>query len=148
MQTSYKSIKQKFGSDSRSYDTMTNATLVVFGSGPGIGIAVAKLFAQKHFERIALCSRSAERLASEKTEFEEAAKKAGRHVQVSTYPTDLSNLDSLRKTLGKVEKLGPLGLVYHNAARINPTEVLATSVEEIEEDFRVSSLRVHESTRL
>ena len=50
--------------------------------------------------------------------------------------------------LPQVEKLGPLGLVYHNAARINPTEVLATSVEEIEEDFRVSSLRVHESTRL
>ena len=127
---------------------MTNATLVVFGSGPGIGIAVAKLFAQKHFERIALCARNAGRLASEKTEVEEAAKKAGRQVQVSTHSTDLSNLNSLRKTLDEVEKLGPLGLVYHNAARINPTEASTTSVEEIEEDFRVSSLRVHESDRL
>lgn len=116
---------------------MANATLVVFGSGPGIGSAVAKLFAQRHFERIALCARSAEHLASEKIEVQDAAKKVGRNAQVSTFPTDLSDFESLRKTLKEIEKLGPLGCVYHNAARINPTEALTTSVEEIEEDFKV-----------
>lgn len=52
--------------------------------------------------------------------------------------TDLSDLESLRKSFKEIEKLGPLGLVYHNAARINPMEPLTTSVEEIEEDFKVT----------
>lgn len=119
---------------------MANATLVVFGSGPGIGIAVAKLFAQKHFDRIALCARNAQRLASEKAEVEDAAKKVGRTVEVFTYPTDLSNLDSLSRTLQEVAKLGALGCVYHNAARINPADPLSIPIQEIEEDFRVSRL--------
>lgn len=122
---------------------MASATLVVFGSGPGIGISVAKLFAQKHFDRIALCARSAERLASEKAEVEDAAKKVGRTVQVHTYPTDLSNLDSLSRTLKEIDKLGPLGCVYHNAARINPSEPLAAPVEEIEEDFKTGNLALY-----
>ena len=112
-------------------------TLLVLGSGPGIGISVAKLFARKHFNRIALTARNTERLASEKKEVEDAAKQAGRNVQVVTYPTDLSNIDSLRQTLREVETLGPLGCVYHNAARINPVTPLEASIEEIEEDFKV-----------
>lgn len=98
---------------------------------------MAKLFAQKHFDNIAICARNAERLASEKAEVEDAAKQAGRSVQVSTFTTDMSNLDSLRKSLQEIEKLGPIGCVHHNAARIKPTEPLTTSVEEIEEDFKV-----------
>lgn len=126
--------------------TMSTATLVVFGSGPGIGISIAKLFAQKHFDHIALCARSADRLASEKAEVEDAAKKVGRTVQVSTHPTDLSNLASLTQSLKEIEKLGPLGVVYHNAARINPSEPLSAPVEEIEEDFKVSVVPLSRAT--
>ena len=117
---------------------MVSPALVIFGSGPGIGISVAKLFAEKHFDTIALLSRNAERLEFEKKQVEEAAKQVGRDVKVFAIPTDLSDRDGLRKSLKEVEKLGPLGLVLHNAARINPAPALTTSVEELEEDFRVS----------
>ena len=84
-----------------------------------------------------MCSNE-ERLASEKAEVEKAAEEVGRDVHVSTFPTDLSDLESLRKSLKEIEKLGPLGCVYHNAARIDLTDPLTTSAEEIVEDFRVS----------
>ena len=108
--------------------------LVVLGSGPGIGVSTAKLFAQKHFSKIALVSRNAERLDKERTEVVQAA---GRTVEVDTFATDLGDLSQLRQTLSKIEKLGPIGCVFFNAARIRPSEILATTVEEIEEDFRV-----------
>lgn len=103
-------------------------------------MSVAKAFAQKHFDRIVICSRNAERLASEKKEVEAAAKEAGRSVEVFTFQTDISNVDSLRKTLAKIEKLGPLGMVYHNAAKIIFGDALAETVEEVEDDFKVSDL--------
>ena len=98
---------------------------------------MAKLFVEKHFDRVALCARNAERLSSEKVEVENAAKKAGKVAEVFTFPTDLSNLESLSKSCKDIEKLGPLGCVYHNAARIKPTQPLTTSIEEIHEDFKV-----------
>lgn len=115
---------------------MSAPVLVIFGSGPGISAAVAKLFAQKHFTTIALVARNGERLATEKTAVERAA---GRNVNVYTFAADMSDIASLGKTLIEVEKLGPLGLVYHNAARINPAEPLKARVEELEEDLKVSS---------
>ena len=103
---------------------------------PGIGISVAKAFT-KHFNRIAICARNAERLLSEAKELEDAAKSAGRSIEVFTFPTDLTDVDSLRKTFQEVEKLGPLGMVYHNAATIRFKEILTETVEELEHDFRV-----------
>ena len=111
-------------------------------SSPGIGISVAKVFAQKHFDRIAICARNAERLAAEKRDVEAAAKDVGRSVEVFTFQTDISNVDSLRKTLAKVEKLGPLGMVYHNAAKVKFGDPLAETVEEVEDDFKVSNLPI------
>ena len=47
--------------------------LAVFGSGPGIGSATAKAFAQTHrFAKIALVSRDAKRLESEVAGVKEA----------------------------------------------------------------------------
>jgi NAD(P)-dependent dehydrogenase (short-subunit alcohol dehydrogenase family) len=104
---------------------------------PGIGISIARAFAQKNFDRIAICARNADRLASEKKEVEEAAKAAGRSVEVFTYPTDLTNAVSLRKTLKEIEKLGPLGMVYHNAAKVKFGDPLSETIEEVEDDFKV-----------
>lgn len=120
---------------------MASPILIVFGSGPGIGIAVAKLFAQKHFDRIVLCARNAGRLESEKKEVEEAAKKVGRNVDVTTIPVDMSSRESLQKALKEIEKMGPLGCVYHNAAKINFEEALTTSIDDVEDDFRVSEFK-------
>jgi len=122
---------------------MTSPTLALFGSGPGIGISIAKAFALKHFDRIAICARNADRLASEKKEVEDAAKAAGRSVEVFTFPTDLSDVESLRKTLKEVEKLGPLGMVYHNAATVRVGDPLSETIEEVEHDFKTGNLAVY-----
>ncbi|KAK4500219.1 hypothetical protein PRZ48_008406 [Zasmidium cellare] len=63
--------------------------------------------------------------------------------EVFTFQTDLSNLDTLRSTLKEIEQVGPLGLVYHNAARIRRTEALTTPPEEIEDDFRTGNLSLY-----
>ncbi|KXT03266.1 hypothetical protein AC578_4755 [Pseudocercospora eumusae] len=117
--------------------------LVVLGSGPGIGISTAKLFAQKHFSKIALVSRNGERLEKERTEVVQAATEVDTDVQVYTFPTDLGDLTQLRQTLSKIGELGPIGCVFFNAARIRPSEILATSVEEIEEDFRLTNIGLY-----
>ncbi|KAI5363092.1 putative short-chain dehydrogenase/reductase SDR, NAD(P)-binding domain superfamily [Septoria linicola] len=117
--------------------------LVVFGCGPGIGIATARLFAQKHFSKIVLLARSAQRLEQEKRQVEEAAQEIGREVGVTALPTDLANFDHLRASLQAIEKLGEISTVFFNAARIKPSDVLTTTVEEIEEDYRVSTLALY-----
>ncbi len=104
---------------------------------PGIGVSVAKAFGEKHFVRIVLCGRNAERLETDRTQVVEAAKQVGRAVGVIAVPVDLSNRESLREALEKIGSFGVLGCVYHNAARINPVEPLSVSAEEIEEDFKV-----------
>lgn len=115
---------------------MSPPTLVVLGSGPGIGISTAKAFARKnHFSTIALVSRNAECLSKEKAEVEQEG-----HAQVVTYPTDLADLGQLHDTLKEIEKLGPVGCIFFNAATVRMSEVLTTSVEEIEEDFKVASI--------
>ncbi len=111
--------------------------LVLFGSGPGIARAVAKRFTRDHFDTIVLTSRNSESLATEKKEVESAAKQAGRDVKVHTFISDLSDIDALGKTLKEIEKLGPLGCVYHNAARIRVSDPLTAPAEELLEDFKV-----------
>lgn len=117
-----------------------NPVLLITGSGPGIGLSTAKAFARKnscHFGTIVLVSRNAERLAKEKAEVEQEG-----HAQVVTYSTDLANFEHLKATLKEVEKLGPLGCIFFNAATVRMSEVLTTGVGEIEEDFRVCSPQV------
>lgn len=113
----------------------TKPVLLVLGSGPGIGVSTAKSFARKnHFSTIVLVSRNGPRLAQEKTEVE--AEGQG-NIKVVTYTTDLANVDQLRKTLSEVENLGTVGCILFNAATVRMSEILTTSVEEIEDDFRV-----------
>lgn len=115
----------------------TSPLLLVLGSGPDIGSSTARQFARKgFFSKIALASRDAGRLESEA---EEVRKAGGQEVEVSTFQTDLSDMKSLKSTLEDVEKLGPLGCVFYNGARIKITDILTTPVEELEEDYRVGA---------
>lgn len=81
-----------------------------------------------------MVSRDAKRLDTEK---EAVQKIAGSDVQVIAMPCDLSDLSALKKTLTEIEKQGPLGSIFFNAARINVVDPLTAPVEELEEDFRV-----------
>lgn len=111
--------------------------LVIVGSGPGIGLATATLFASKGFN-VALLSRNMARL-------EEDARKVGvagnGKVKVMPFPVDVSDHVALKKTLGEVEKyLGKPEVVVFNAARIAQTRIGEAKEEDIIGDFKVSEL--------
>ncbi|GIZ41725.1 hypothetical protein CKM354_000502100 [Cercospora kikuchii] len=113
--------------------------LVVLGSGPGIGLTTAKHFAKKHFSKVVLLSRNSERLEKEKREVEAVAKEAGKDVQVTTISVDLANFDQLREAFASIEKLGEVSTVFFNAARISQSEPLRAPVEELIEDFHITT---------
>ena len=119
--------------------TTTYGTLLVLGSGPGVGRNVAQLFASRGFQQVVLISRNAERL-EEDAEF---VKKSASGVQVHTVPTDLGDRNSLNKSLAQVDKLlssHPLQAVLYNAARVGVSKFFEWSVEELESDLAVRNI--------
>jgi len=120
----------------------SNKTIVVFGSGPGIGNHVAKEFASNGFTHVILLARNESRLQEDKAWVAEA----GSHVKVDTLRVDLSDLTSIPAVLGKIDDLaGGAGVdvVFFNAARVKFSEPLTTPVEEIEEDFKTTNLALY-----
>lgn len=112
-------------------------TIVVFGSGPGIGNHVAKEFASNGFTHVILLARNESRLQEDKAWVAEA----GSHVKVDTLRLDLSDTSSIPTVLGKIDDLvggAAVDVIFFNAARVKTSEPLTTPVEEIEEDFKVS----------
>ena len=115
---------------------MTSKLLVVVGSGPGIGVATASLFASQGFTAIALLSRNAERL---KTDAESVSKSSG-NAKIQTYAVDVGDHKALNQTLNQVEQeLGSPEVVFFNAARVGPSTIGEESPEAVIEDFKVTS---------
>ena len=111
--------------------------LVIVGTGPGIGLSTAMLFASKGFN-VALLSRNPDRL-------EEDVKKVGAagkgSVKVVSFPVDVSDYVALKKTLGEVKQdMGKPEVVIFNAARIADTNIGEPIEEDIIGDFKVSKL--------
>ncbi|KAF2135758.1 uncharacterized protein K452DRAFT_164611 [Aplosporella prunicola CBS 121167] len=118
--------------------TTTHGALLVIGSGPGIGIHTASLFAARGFSHILLVSRSASRLQTDA----EAVRAAAPNAIIDTIAADVSSASSLNAALAEAEsKLAqsriPLETVFFNAARVGESKVLEFPVETLEEDFRV-----------
>ncbi|KAJ9602161.1 hypothetical protein H2200_013281 [Cladophialophora chaetospira] len=111
--------------------------LVIVGTGPGIGLSSATLFASKGFN-VALLSRNSDRLEAE-VKTVEAAGKDG--VKVKSFPVDVSDHVALKKTLGKVEQqMGKPEVVLFNAARIADTTIGETSEDDIIQDFKLMNV--------
>jgi NAD(P)-dependent dehydrogenase (short-subunit alcohol dehydrogenase family) len=66
-------------------------TLVVLGSGPGIGVSIASLWAQHGFENIALLARDAGRFQIDARSVSEAAAAVEKTVNVKMWTVDLNN---------------------------------------------------------
>lgn len=119
-------------------------TLLVIGSGPGIGVSTASLFATHGFKHIILTSRNAERLTQEAETVKKAAGAQG-EIRVDTLTLDLAgSKDSLNETFGKVDGLlkesgSELEVVLYNGARVGPSVIGEWDVSGLEEDLRVSS---------
>jgi NAD(P)-dependent dehydrogenase (short-subunit alcohol dehydrogenase family) len=116
---------------------MPGKTLVVLGSGPGIGVGVASAFAVRGFTHVALVSRSVARLKEDKGKVLDAIQERGYSCQVKTWVCDLTDSDALSKTLHEVEGYGKLECVLFNAARVDGKPPLQEDIKTYENDFRV-----------
>ncbi|KAE8406385.1 hypothetical protein BDV37DRAFT_243096 [Aspergillus pseudonomiae] len=117
---------------------MDSRTLLLIGSGPGIGVAVASLFAQKRFDYIALFARNASQLQADKERILSAAAEAGRQVNVRTWKVDITDLDQFKTALAEVQSFGTLECVYFNAARVAGSNFFDFPIEDIELDLKLS----------
>jgi NAD(P)-dependent dehydrogenase (short-subunit alcohol dehydrogenase family) len=118
---------------------MPGKTLVILGSGPGIGIAVAKVFSVRGFTHVALVSRNKERLAQDEDSVLDAIQERGYSCRVKTWVCDIADLKQLNGTLKEIESFGSLECVLFNPARVAGKPPLKESNEAIEADFRVCS---------
>lgn len=111
--------------------------LLLIGSGPGIGVAVASHFAQQHFNHVALFARNPQQLQKDRETVLAAAASVNRVVVVQTWQVDIGDLRQLQEALAEVEQFGRLECVYFNAARMGSSLFFQFPPESIEEDFRV-----------
>lgn len=114
-------------------------SLVVVGSGPGIALSTAALFAEKKFDKVALISRSKSRIQQDQSSLlETLAKKNKTDIEVSTWNVDVNDSSAFKKVLQEVgEKHGDTTCVLFNAAKVAPSELLKYSEEEMIDDFKV-----------
>ena len=117
---------------------MPGKTLLLLGSGPGIGVSVASAFAVRGFTHIALVSRHESRLKEDRDRVLDAIQERGYSCQVKTWVCDIADLAALKGLLAEVETFGSLECVLFNAARVAGKPPGEEAVEEIERDFRVS----------
>ncbi|ETN43984.1 uncharacterized protein HMPREF1541_10849 [Cyphellophora europaea CBS 101466] len=118
-----------------------NKLLVLIGSGPGIGVATASLFASNGFN-VALLSRSASRLESDAATIRSAA--ATPDIKIESLPCDASDAASLNSALEKVHAtLGSPEVVIYNAARVGPSEFGQFTPEEMVQDYKLNSVGIY-----
>jgi len=119
-------------------------TLLLVGSGPGVGLTTATLFAAKKFDKVALLSRSKDRLVTER-ETLLSSLPAGRNVEVKTWDVDIVATEKYKSVLKEVEKWSGDGVdcVIFNAARIIPSPMLEFPAEEIVNDFMLTNIALY-----
>ncbi|KAH6845775.1 hypothetical protein B0I37DRAFT_191952 [Chaetomium sp. MPI-CAGE-AT-0009] len=113
----------------------SSKTLLVVGSGPGIGRAVTALFSSKRYTNVVLLARRAESLAQEKAAVE--ASTPG--VNVKVYAVDVTDPVAVGKALDDADAaFGKPECVFYNAARVLPSAFFEHDVKEIEYDFKIN----------
>jgi len=124
---------------------MTNnrhGALIIFGSGPGIGVHVAARFARGGFQKVVLLSRNATRLSDDAFMVWSITPE----VQVSTVCVDLTSPIDLQHAFHKVEDIigdTPVECVYYNAARVEPTSLLGESADDLRANLEVRRQCIH-----
>jgi NAD(P)-dependent dehydrogenase (short-subunit alcohol dehydrogenase family) len=92
---------------------MANVAVVV-GVGPGIGLAVAKKFAQEGF-KVALVARDLEKVNGYAAQFKADG------LEASAFAGDAAQAGSIKTAMGAVEtQLGAPNVLVYNAAAFNP----------------------------
>lgn len=116
-------------------------TLLLIGSGPGIGLSTASLFASKKFSKVALISRDAKRLVTDREKVLSAAPAA----EVRTWDVDITESAKYKKVLKEVEQWSGEGVdcVIFNAARVAPSALLEFPEEELLKDFATTNIALY-----
>jgi short-subunit dehydrogenase len=115
----------------------SSRSIVIFGSGPGIGRSVANEFASNGFNHVILLARNHARLHQDKI----AVEKISTNVKIDTITVDLADKASLKEALSKIDLLTKeIECVFYNGARVAPSSLLEFPVEEMELDFKVCQL--------
>ncbi|KAG4433582.1 hypothetical protein IFR05_010929 [Cadophora sp. M221] len=120
---------------------MSTPTLLLIGSGPGLGLAISKSFAQNKFSKVAIISRSATRLASEAKAIETAV--TDKTIEVKTWNVDIVETEKFKAVLKEVAEWGNVTCVVFNAARVQPSKLLEEMEEEILKDFMVTNIALY-----
>ena len=119
---------------------MAKGSLIVLGSGPGIGVTTAALLASKGFTSIALLSRNAERLKEDVA----TVQKANSSAKVQPYAVDIGDTAALQTTLKQTEAdLGPPEFVFFNAARIKPSPIGEETADNLQNDFKLMNVGLY-----
>lgn len=109
-------------------------TIVVFGSGPGIGRSVAQEFANNGFNHVILLARQNSNLQQDKMAIEKNTK----DVKIDTLIVDLADKASLQEAFDKLDTLTQnIECLVYNGARVAPSALMEFPVEEMELDFKV-----------
>ncbi|KAK4249187.1 hypothetical protein C7999DRAFT_39740 [Corynascus novoguineensis] len=111
-------------------------TLLVVGSGPGIGRAVASIFASKRYTNIVLLARRLESLKQEQAAIETVTS----GVNVKTYAVDVTDSVAVGEALDDADAaLGKPECIFYNAARVLPSSFFDHDVQDIEYDFKINT---------
>ena len=121
----------------------SNKLLVLIGSGPGIGVATASLFASKGFS-VALLSRNAQRLSDDAQKVRAAGGSSSSSSNVQTFTVDASDHTALRSTLEQVhQSMGRPEVVVYNAARVGPSTLGEFTPEEMLQDYKLNNVGIY-----
>ena len=120
---------------------MSQNLLVVVGSGPGIGVSTASIFARYGFS-IALISRNPERLSSDVTLVKKHFTAPG--ATVKAFPADVSDAAALSSTLKQIEReLGSPEVVLFNVARIQLSSIGEEPIANLRSDFESMNIGLY-----
>ncbi len=116
---------------SDSGSSIDNRHLLLVGAGPGLGMAVARRFADGGY-RVTLMARSTDGLR------DLAASLADTGAQIGTVAADVSDSDGLRAQLAELyNDPGAPGLIIYNAVMGAPDTLLSSSVEHLQTAYTV-----------
>jgi short-subunit dehydrogenase len=115
------------GSDS----SIDNRHLLLVGAGPGLGMAVARLFATGGY-RVTLVARSTDGLG------DLASSLADTGSRIDTIAADASDPESLRMRMAELyDEYGAPGVIIYNAVMGTPDKLLESSVEHLQTAYAV-----------
>ena len=95
-------------------------TVIITGTGKGIGQHIARAYAQARASNIIITARTSSDLDQVKSELEEIAQNNGTSITVRTFASDASKLDTFQELRSMVEKDfgGRLDCLINNAGRL------------------------------